>query len=253
MFQIILSILIFCHLFFWIAWKTDRFSVMDIAWGLGFILIGIVGYMQNFPTPPKAVLLFMVTVWGLRLAWHIFKRFKDAPEDPRYAKLRQQWGSDYLKQGYLKIFMAQGAAMFVVSLPLQLGMSSELEHFGFKQVIGLLVWLAGFSFEAWADWHLAKFKANPANHGKLCTDGPWQYVRYPNYLGEMTLWWGVYIFIFNFWTAWTFVGPLALCYSILKVTGIPLQEEKKVENPAYRDYAAKVPLIIPKLPKALAK
>lgn len=245
MFQIMLSILIFCHLFFWIAWKTNRLDVMDIAWGLGFVLVGVVGYLQNYPTPSKAVLLFLVTVWGLRLAWHIFTRNKGQPEDPRYTKMRHQWGANYLREAYKKVFLAQGAALFVISLPVQLGMSSELEHFGFKQILGVLLWLSGFGLEAWADWHLAKFKADPANKGKLCTTGPWAIVRYPNYLGEMVLWWGVYLYILNFWTSWTIVGPLTICYSLLKVTGIPLQEENKMKRPEYREYAARVPRLLP--------
>ena len=245
MLQIILSIVIFCHLFFIIAWKTDKFSVMDPAWGLGFIMVGVIGYMQNYPTPPKAVLLLMVTIWGLRLAWHVFTRNKNQPEDPRYAEMRTKWGKNYLREGYLKVFLAQGAALFVISLPLQLGMSSELEHFGFKQVLGLLIWMIGFGLEAWSDWHLSNFKSNPLNRGKLCTNGPWAFVRYPNYLGEMILWWGVYIFIFNFWTAWTIIGPLTICYSLLKVTGIPMQEQSKMQKPGYKEYASRVPRLIP--------
>lgn len=251
MLQIILSILLFCHVFFVISLKTKRMDVMDIAWGLGFILVGLVGYMQNYPTPPKALLLFMVTLWGLRLAMHVFNRNKGQPEDPRYAKMRQEWGASFLKQSYLKVFMAQGAALFVISLPVQLGLSSDLEQFGVKQILGALVWLTGFALEAWADWHLARFKANPANKGKLCVDGPWSIVRYPNYLGEMMLWWGIYIYIFNFWSAWTIIGPLTICYSLLKVTGILLQEQSKMARPGYREYAARVPRLIPFLkPKA---
>jgi len=248
---IILSILVFCHLFFWIAWKTNKLDVMDVAWGLGFILVGLVGYMTNYPSPPKALLLAMVTTWGLRLAWHVFSRNKNQPEDPRYAKMRAQWGADWMKQAYLKVFLAQGGAMFVVSLPVQLGMSSELEHFGVKQFLGFMIWAAGLGLESWSDWYLARFKANPANHGKLCTDGPWAIVRYPNYLGEIMVWWGIYFFIFNFWTSWTIVGPLTICYSLLKVTGIPMQEESKMKKPGYREYAARVPRLIPFLkPKA---
>ena len=252
MLQIILSTLILCHLVFYIAWKTDKFSVMDVAWGLGFVLVAIVGYLQNYSSPPKTLLLVMVCTWGLRLAGYIYLRSKGKPEDPRYTKMREQWGADYLKEGYKKVFMAQGAAMFVISLPVQLGMSSELEHFGFKQILGLLIWLVGFALECWSDYHLTQFRKNPANKGKACMDGPWVYVRFPNYLGEMMIWWGVWIYILNFWTAWTIVGPLTICYSLLKVTGIPMIENNNLRKEGYREYAARVPRLIPFLkPKPL--
>ncbi len=245
MFLILVSIILFVHLFFWIAWKLDKFSVMDIAWGLGFVLVAIIGYLQNYPSGPKALLLVMVSMWGLRLGWYIYNRSKGHGEDPRYMAYRQQWGADYLREGYKKVFRAQGAMMFIISLPVQLGMSSDLERFGIKQILGFTLWLAGFGLEAWADWHLSQFKKDPANKGKLCTTGPWAYVRFPNYLGEMVLWWGVYIYIMGFWTAWTIVGPLCICYSLLKVTGIPLIENRYLQKPEYQDYAKRVPRLIP--------
>lgn len=248
MIAIIVTILILIHTFFWIAYKTQRLSVMDIAWGLGFVLIAIVGYIQSYPTVPGAVLLVMVAAWGLRLAWHIFRRSQGKPDDPRYAEMRRQWGDKWVIESYKKVFLTQGAAMFVISLPVQLGMSSEIERFGMKQTLALIIWLAAFALEAWSDWHLEKFKANPANHGKPCTDGPWKFVRYPNYLGEITMWWAIYLYIFGFWTAWTIVGPLVLTYAIVKVTGIPLQEKNNMKKPGYAEYAARVPRLIPFTP-----
>jgi steroid 5-alpha reductase family enzyme len=247
----VISILLLIHFFFWLAWKQDKFSVMDIAWGLGFVLVALVSYTQNYPTVPKAVLLLMITLWGLRLAWYIFTRSKGHGEDPRYMAYRVQWGQNYLMEGYKKVFLAQGAAMFVISLPIQLGMSSDLERFGHKQILGLAIWAFGFGLEVWADNHLRKFKLNPANKGKLCTNGPWTFVRFPNYLGEMLVWWGVYLYIFNFWSAWTIIGPLTICYSLLKVTGIPLIEKRYLEKPEYREYASRVPRLIPFLGKKL--
>ncbi len=242
---IILSILILCHLFFFIAYKTDKFSVMDIAWGLGFVLVAIVAYLSNYPSWPKLLLLIMVSCWGLRLAYYIFTRSKGKGEDPRYQKYKDQWGVDYLKQGYLKVFLAQGAMMFVISLPVQLGMSRDMDHFGKLQILGFIIWLTGFSLEVWADWHLNRFKNDPANRGKICTTGPWTFVRFPNYLGEMILWWGVYIYIINFWTAWTIIGPVAIMMSLLKVTGIPLIEQKYMERAEYREYATRVSRLLP--------
>lgn len=242
---IILSILLLCHLFFFIAYKTNKFSVMDIAWGLGFVLVAIISYLQNFPSWPKLLLLGMVSAWGLRLAFYIYTRSKGKGEDPRYQKYKDQWGTNFLKEGYLKIFMAQGLMMFVISLPVQLGMSRDMDRFGKFQILGFILWLIGFALEIWSDTHLNNFKKDPSNKGKLCMDGPWRIVRFPNYLGEMLLWWGVYLYIVNFWTAWTIIGPIAIMMSLLKVTGIPLIEKKYMERAEYRDYAARVSRLVP--------
>jgi steroid 5-alpha reductase family enzyme len=239
------GILALVHFGFWLALRTGKLDVMDVLWSLGFVLVGILGYAQNYPTTPKAILLFIVTLWGLRLGWHIFKRAHGKPEDPRYTAMRAEWGADWKREAYKKVFLSQGAALFVVSLPLQLGMSSELERFGAKQMLALLVWAAAFALEVWSDRHLAKFKADPANRGLICMSGPWSYVRFPNYLGEITMWWAIYFYIFGFWTAWTFVGPAALTYAIVKITGIPPIEARYRDRADYQAYAARVPRLIP--------
>ncbi len=48
----------------------------------------------------------------------------------------------------------------------------------------LLVWGAGFAFEAVGDWQLGRFKADPANRGKVLRQGVWRYTRHPNYFGD---------------------------------------------------------------------
>ncbi len=250
---ILFTLLVLCHGVFYIAWKQDRFCVIDVAWGLGFVVVAILGYLQNYPSPPKLLLLLMVAAWGFRLAWHLHTRSRGHGEDPRYQALRDGWGERYLQEGYKRVFLAQAGALFVVSLPVQLGMSSDLERFGAKQALGFLLWAAGLGLEAWSDWHLARFKNDPANRGKLCTDGPWTYVRFPNYLGEMLVWWGVYVYIFNFWTAWTIVGPLAISYFLIKVTGIPPIEQRYRDRADYQAYAARTPRLVPfRRPKVLA-
>jgi steroid 5-alpha reductase family enzyme len=242
---IIVTILVLIHVFFAIAWKTQRLAVMDIAWGLGFVLIALVGYLQNYPTTPKAILLVMIALWGLRLALYIFRRSQGKPDDPRYVEMREQWGDKWVLESYKKVFLTQAAAMFIISLPVQLGMSADLESFGIKQMIALAIWIAAFALEVWSDWHLERFRSNLANRGKACMDGPWRFVRYPNYLGEITMWWAVYLYIFGFWTSWTIIGPLAITYAIVKVTGIPLQEKSNIKKPGYAEYAARVPRLLP--------
>ena len=113
MFLNIVSILVIIHVFYYYALKTNKFALMDVCWGLGISLVAIVGFLQNIATKPKVLLLLMVLLWGFRLAYHIWMRLKDQTEDFRYAKLKQEWGSDYKKQGYIKVFLLQGFLIFI--------------------------------------------------------------------------------------------------------------------------------------------
>ena len=104
----IFSILVIIHIFYYLALKTNKFALMDVCWGLGITLVAVVAFLQNIATKPKILLLFMVLAWGLRLSYHIWKRLEGHGEDFRYAKLKQEWGADYKKQGYIKVFLLQG-------------------------------------------------------------------------------------------------------------------------------------------------
>ncbi|MFY0064835.1 DUF1295 domain-containing protein, partial [Acinetobacter baumannii] len=60
--------------------------------------------------------------------------------------------------------------------------------------IGLALWLTGFVFQAGADAQLTRFRADPANRGRLLRGGLWAVVRHPNYFGEAAMWWGYFCF-----------------------------------------------------------
>lgn len=239
---VIICVLVFIHIFFLIALLTKKFSVMDIAWGLGFVVIAIVAYLSRPLHLKNALLLAIVTMWGLRLSFHIFKRSLGQPEDFRYAQLRAEWGKSANLQAYLKVFLFQGLLMLVVSLPIIFGMGTELSIINW---IGLGIWIFGFAIEVYSDAYLKKYKADPANKGKICMSGPWTLCRFPNYFGEITLWYGVYGLAVTSTSIWTIIGPVVLNIFILKVTGVPFLEEKYKKRAEYHQYAAKVPRLLP--------
>lgn len=243
--NIIISILVFVHIFFLIAILKKDFSVIDIGWGLGFILIALIAYTHNPVSFKNALLLVMTAMWGLRLALYLFKRNKGKPEDARYTKLRNDWQPKSNLNAYFKVFLFQGFLMIIVSLPIVGGMSQNHQKITWINWIGLTIWAIGFSFEICSDHYLNWWKSKSENRGQICTSGPWKYCRFPNYFGEVLLWYGVYLAGFEIASSWTIIGPIALNFLILKVTGVPLLEEKYQHRPGYAEYAARVPRFIP--------
>lgn len=243
--NIIISVIAFVNIFFLVAVIRKNFAIMDIAWGLGFILIAMISYL-HYPISFKNAVLLMVTVtWGLRLAMYIFRRGKGKPEDRRYANLREEWKPHENIQAWIKVFMFQGVLMMIVSLPISAGMALESKNFSVINYIGLLIWLTGFSLEVVSDHYLAWWKLQEKNKGKICTEGPWRLCRFPNYFGEVLLWYGVYLLAFEVSIFWTIIGPITINFLILKVTGVPLLEEHYKNREDYKEYASRVPRFIP--------
>lgn len=244
-FSIIISVLVFVHIFFLFALFRKNFAVIDIGWGLGITLIAIVSYLHNPLSLKNAILLTMVVIWGVRLALYIFARGKGKGEDPRYARLRSTWQPHPNLQAYFKVFIGQGILMMMVSLPLSAGMALSGAELTFLNWIGIAVWALGLTVEIWADSYIAWWKSRPEHRGTICTTGPWKLCRFPNYFGEVLLWYGIYFASFSLNSSWSILGPITINLLILKVTGVPPLERSFFQRPGYKEYAQRVPRFIP--------
>lgn len=245
MLNTLLSVFIFVNIFYLVAVTKKNFSVIDIGWGLGFIVIALSSYFQNPLGLKNAIILLVVTAWGIRLSFYLFRRNIKLPEDHRYTKMRNEWGKSANLQAYFKVFLLQGSLMGVIGLPIIFGMRTLEQELSLINKIGLVIWFAGLSFEAYSDAYLSWFKSKPTNKGKLCMSGPWTICRFPNYLGEITLWYGIYLLCLSSTSWWTLLGPLTINFFIVKVSGIPLTEKRYQDRPEYQAYATRVPRLLP--------
>jgi steroid 5-alpha reductase family enzyme len=243
--HLILAVLIFVHIFFFIALMRKNFAVIDIGWGLGFIVIGLVAYFHHPLSIKNALLMIIVTIWGLRLGSYILMRSRGKGEDPRYTKFREAWKPHSNLQAYFKVFLFQGFLMLIVSLPVTLAMAQERQTISILNWVGVIIWVMGFVLEICADHYLTWWKSRPQNKGQICTSGPWKLCRFPNYFGEVLLWYGIYFASFELQNFWTIIGPVAINFFIYKVTGVPLLEEKYQAREDYREYSKKTPKFIP--------
>ena len=254
LFQIIITLFAYMSLFFVLALWKKNFTLVDIGWGLGFIIIAIISYLHYPLFLKNTLLLVVVSAWGLRLSYYLFLRTIGKKEDDRYTQLRKRWGESANKIAYFRIFMLQGALMFIVSLPIPFGMMQQSGEMYFYNWIGLIIWCLGWMLEVVSDFHLNRFKSKKENMGKICTSGPWKLCRFPNYFGEILLWYGIYILSLGKQSWWTIIGPISINLFILKVSGVSLLEKKYKKNAEYLSYSEKIPRLIPfTKPKKLAK
>lgn len=239
------------HAFFIWAQKIKNWGVIDIAWGLGFIVTTLTVFLQVDQVSISKLIVFMMTcIWSLRLSIYLFVRNHGKPEDWRYQQFRSEWAPNENVQAYLKVFVFQGLLMFLISLPQMLFIRDEkIINWGLMEVVGLIIWIQGFMFEILADWQLARFKKDATNKGKVMTKGVWSLSRHPNYYGEVTLWWGFYIMLFNYVPWWTAIGPLLITFFIVNVTGIALLEKRYEGNQEFEKYKGRTSVFFPWFPK----
>lgn len=246
-----LAFILFCYMTLWfiVSVIKKRNDVADTAWGLGFVIIAWFSFFLSGFSFVALLVNLLVTVWGLRLAWHIYSRNKNRPEDSRYLEWRKTWKNFYLRS-FFQVFLLQGVLLFLISLPVLFINQSGSDDFGFFEIIGICVWSLGFYFESIGDKQLKEFISNPLNKGKLIEKGLWKYSRHPNYFGEVTQWWGIFLIALSTpGSFFTIIGPLTITILILFISGIPLLEKKYAGRPDFEDYKKRTSVFIPLPPK----
>ena len=240
-----------CYL---LALTMKRNDIADIVWGLIFVLAVVTALIVAGMTSPRAILAaVLVFAWGGRLAFRIFSRnLSKKTEDFRYKQWREEWGKYFYFRTFFQIFMLQGILALVVVSPVLLIIASGNGQppINFLDWLGTAVWLAGFFFEAVGDYQLDVFKKDPSSKNKIMQTGLWKYSRHPNYFGEVTMWWGIYLIALSTPNGYlAFLGPLTITFLILKVSGIPMLEKKYVDNVAFQEYARRTSVFFPLPPK----
>lgn len=238
-----------CFIFSQYLKRTD---FVDVAWGFGFVLVSLfsLSVSQNY-TCLSAISTLFVVLWGTRLSIHISNRLSKSKEDERYVKIKKSWKGNSALNEYVRIFLVQGLLMYIISLSISIINYVGLQKLNLSFYVGSIIWIIGFIFEVVSDKQLRDFIKNRKGKGKKIMDeGLWRYSRHPNYFGEITMWWGIFILSIgtDLW-ALTIISPVTITYLISKVSGIPLLEKKYEKDPEFAKYKKKTSLIFPLPPR----
>jgi steroid 5-alpha reductase family enzyme len=246
------TVFIYMLLWFCVSLALRRNDVADIAWGGGFIAAALAAAASRGAATPRALLVSaLVIIWGLRLALHIGFRNRGKGEDARYRKWREEWGKNATLRSFFQIFILQGVLLLVIALPVIRVITAPDTPLTLMDLLGVAVWLVGFLCEVVGDWQLLQYKKDPVNKGKVITTGLWRYSRHPNYFGEVTLWWGLYLIALAAPGGWmTIIGPITITVLILGVSGIPMLEKKYDGNAEFDEYKRRTSAFFPWFPKA---
>jgi steroid 5-alpha reductase family enzyme len=249
----IAALIIFVYFFaFFIAGTAIRNNgIVDVGWGAGFVVLAWLLLFLRLPAGfAQIVVALLVTLWGCRLFYHIFQRNMGKAEDFRYANFRKAWGKWVVPRAFLQVYMLQGVFMFLIALPMILKPEIPVATSPVLFALGSLVFAVGFAFEAIGDRQLTDFLHDPDNKGKLMTEGLWRFTRHPNYFGEATLWWGIFLIALSGGASWVSVaGPVTITLLLLFVSGVPMLEKAMKDRPGFAEYAAVTSMFVPWFPK----
>ncbi len=253
--QSTIIVFIYFFLFFLVAQIIRNNSIVDMGWGAGFVLVALATlFIQGAYMERNLLLALLITIWGGRLTYYIVRRNWGKPEDFRYAKWRREWGRWLVPRAFLQVFMLQGLLMLVIGYPIILVNANPQPGLNILDYLGLAVWIIGFYFESVSDKQMAEFKKDPANKGHIIKTGLWKYSRHPNYFGEATMWWGIFLLSLSVPLGWSgIISPLTITLLLLYVSGVPMLEKKYKDNPEFQEYAKFTSKFFPWFPQKQIK
>lgn len=241
---------------FIVATIISNNSIVDIGWGLGFV-IGAWATLMTTQAPNLLayILVGFITLWGLRLSIRLFNRNIKKPEDFRYAQWRQEWGKNVIITAFFRVFMIQGLINFVVgSAAYSIIKFNAFELVGLQAIlvtIGLGIAVLGLAFEVIGDEQLRQHIQKKTR--SLLQTGLWSITRHPNYLGEILIWNGIYIAGFSLvvtnsvplvYYLVLVLSPLVMSVVLIKIS-TPLLEKNMEKYAGWAEYAQRVPMIFP--------
>ncbi len=227
-------------------------SLADIGWGVGFVALAwTYPVITGTDSSPSRALALGVTLWGLRLAWHIGRRHNG--EDRRYRALREAAGRPFWWTSLFTVFWLQGTLLWLVALPILATAAAVSRAVQWTDGLGGLLMLVGSLIEAAADAQLTRFRRTAAP-GAVLDTGLWRYSRHPNYFGDAVFWWGVWVVASAtpFGPA-TVISPVLMTWLLVRVSGVAMLDRTlSAAKPAYADYIARTSAFIPWRPRRAA-
>jgi steroid 5-alpha reductase family enzyme len=228
--------------------QTEKFY--DLTGSLTYISVITIALLLSNVSDGRGILLWaLVVIWAIRLGTFLFRRIRKAGKDDRFDEIKPsfiRFLNTWTIQG-LWVTFTMAAALIAITTTNR----KELDIFA---LIGLLIWVLGFSIEVVADSQKSRFSAIPGNKGKFIQTGLWSRSRHPNYFGEIMLWVGVAVIALPVLQGWQWVAlisPIFVALLITRVSGVPLLEKKADKKwggqAKYETYKKNTPVLIPRL------
>jgi steroid 5-alpha reductase family enzyme len=251
----VISILLFLTLWL-INVRIKDPSFIDSWWALGMVVMALTSFViTGGGDPHRLALTALCALWGLRLGGYLLWRWRKQGPDRRYSTMmalaQKERGWGYARASLLLVFALQMPLQFVVALPVQLGQIPATGALGPLALAGVILAVIGIGFESLGDWQLMRFKADPANAGKVLDTGLWRFTRHPNYFGDACVWWGLYLIAAETGLgAWALPGPILITVLLTKWSGVPTVEGRmRRKRPEYEAYVQRTSGFIPLPPK----
>jgi len=227
-------------------------SLYDAYWSVVPPFIAY-GWWRIFPSDTVVGSLFLVAIalWSVRLTYNWMRGWTGlGHEDWRYKMLHDKNPSMYWLTNLGGIHLFPTLMVFLGLLPVYYAFYDPQLLIEWLLYVGFAITILATLIELVADEQMRTFKRN-AKQDEFIKTGLWRYSRHPNYFGEISFWFGLWVMMMavapSYW--WSAIGFVAMAIMFL-FASIPMMEEKNAKSKkGFEAYQAKVSVLIPWLSK----
>jgi steroid 5-alpha reductase family enzyme len=209
----------------------DNASVYDPYWSVQpMVILPLLTLQMRTFNLSTIILCAVVLFWGYRLTANWAGTFNGLhQQDWRYDQIKRKTGVFYPIVNLLGIQVMPTLIVFFCLSP-GIYFVSHSPNFSMWMIPGLAVSLVGIVLEMIADRQMLEFRKQNPDRASIIRVGLWQHSRHPNYLGEILMWWGVFLTCLAVYpSAWQLGLGALLNTALFLFISIPMAEKKLAE------------------------
>jgi len=238
------------------SFAFDNSSFYDPYWSV--MPIAIVAYWMSQaevdgPALRSAAIGLLVFAWGCRLTFNWARGWTGLDhEDWRYVDFRAHMPRSYWLVSLVGIHLFPTLIVFAGLLAVQPALVTSERALNLVDLAAMAVGACGLGLEWLADRQLRAFVRDVKRPGETLRSGLWRYSRHPNYLGEILIWWSLFLFGLaadRAWASWAVLAPIAMTAMFL-FASIPMLEKRSLERRSdYQRVIDETSMLIPLPPR----
>ena len=221
-------------------------SIYDPFWHVAPIpIVFYIASQSSLSSFQQSLILSAFLFWALRLTYNWFLNWTNLDhEDFRYIDLKNNnkllaFVNDFFGIHLIPTLIVN-ASLYPIFIALTSDNLNNLVYVGFILIILAVV------VQYIADSQMRDFRKDQNNLGKTMKYGLWKYSRHPNYLGEVSFWFGLYIFAVasGSTSIWLLACPMVML-ALFVFISCPMMDNRSLKKRSdYKEYMDKTPQLI---------
>ena len=218
-------------------------SIYDPFWHVAPIpIVFYIAKQSSLPTLELNLVLGAFLFWALRLTYNWYLNWNNLDhEDFRYIDLKNNNKFMAFINDLFGIHLIPTIIVNVSLYPIYVALTAE--SLNELVYVGFIVIIIAVVIQYISDDQMRKFRKDESNLGKTMKYGLWKYSRHPNYLGEVSYWFGIYIFALasGLTTIWLLACPIVML-ALFVFISCPMMDNRSLKRRSdYKEYMDKTP------------